>query len=69
MTGRATIVAGTLACALALAGCQQETKAPEAVRPVQSLLLAADHARTMPLRWALSSRATRPISASVCWDV
>ncbi|MHC2538773.1 efflux RND transporter periplasmic adaptor subunit [Bradyrhizobium diazoefficiens] len=44
MTGRATIVAGPLACALALAGCQQETKAPEAVRPVQSLLLAADHA-------------------------
>ncbi|MBR0865790.1 RND family efflux transporter MFP subunit [Bradyrhizobium diazoefficiens] len=44
MTGRTTIVAGTLACALALAGCQQETKAPEAVRPVQSLLLAADHA-------------------------
>ncbi|MDA9503837.1 hemolysin secretion protein D [Bradyrhizobium sp. CCBAU 11386] len=37
------IVAGPLACALALAGCQQETKAPEAVRPVQSLLLAADH--------------------------
>ncbi|BAR58396.1 efflux protein [Bradyrhizobium diazoefficiens] len=37
-------MAGTLACALALAGCQQETKAPEAVRPVQSLLLAADHA-------------------------
>ncbi|WP_084302221.1 efflux RND transporter periplasmic adaptor subunit [Bradyrhizobium sp. WSM2254] len=44
MTGRAMIVAGPLACALALAGCQQETKAPEAVRPVQSLLLAADHA-------------------------
>ncbi|WP_271565670.1 efflux RND transporter periplasmic adaptor subunit [Bradyrhizobium sp. CCBAU 11386] len=43
MTGRAMIVAGPLACALALAGCQQETKAPEAVRPVQSLLLAADH--------------------------
>ncbi|WP_050419277.1 efflux RND transporter periplasmic adaptor subunit [Bradyrhizobium tropiciagri] len=44
MTSRAMIVAGPLACALALAGCQQETKAPEPVRPVQSELLQADHA-------------------------
>lgn len=44
MTSRATIMAGPLACALALAGCQQETKAPEPVRPVQSVLLEADHA-------------------------
>ncbi|EHR00005.1 efflux RND transporter periplasmic adaptor subunit [Bradyrhizobium sp. WSM471] len=44
MTSRAIIVATPLACALALAGCQQETKAPESVRPVQSVLLEADHA-------------------------
>lgn len=44
MTSRAMIVAGPLACALALAGCQQETKAPEPVRPVQSVLLKADQA-------------------------
>ncbi|MDA9445618.1 MULTISPECIES: efflux RND transporter periplasmic adaptor subunit [Bradyrhizobium] len=44
MTSRAMIVAGPLACALALAGCQQETKAPEPVRPVQSVLLEADRA-------------------------
>ena len=44
MTNRAMIVAAPLACALALAGCQQETKAPEPARPVQSVLLEADHA-------------------------
>ena len=44
MTSRAMIVAGPLACALVLAGCQQETKAPEPVRPVQSVLLEADRA-------------------------
>jgi RND family efflux transporter MFP subunit len=44
MTNRAMIVAAPLACALALAGCQQETMAPEPVRPVQSVLLEADHA-------------------------
>jgi RND family efflux transporter MFP subunit len=36
-------VAGALACTLALAGCQQEAKAPEPMRPVQSVLLEADH--------------------------
>lgn len=36
-------MAGALACALALAGCQQETKAPEPTRPVQSMLLEPDH--------------------------
>jgi RND family efflux transporter MFP subunit len=33
------IVAGTFASALLLAGCQQETKAPEPVRPVLSVVL------------------------------
>lgn len=42
MTSPVTI-AGTLACALALAGCQPEAKAPEPTRPVQSMLLQADH--------------------------
>lgn len=42
MTSRVTM-AGALACALALAGCQQEAKAPEPTRPVQSMLLQADH--------------------------
>ncbi|WP_041955210.1 efflux RND transporter periplasmic adaptor subunit [Bradyrhizobium japonicum] len=37
------IAAGPLACALTLAGCQQEAKAPDPVRPVQSVLLEADH--------------------------
>nr|CUT16576.1 Probable CoZnCd efflux system membrane fusion protein CDS [Bradyrhizobium sp.] len=36
-------MAGALACALAVAGCQQEAKAPEPTRPVQSMLLEADH--------------------------
>ncbi|TYL98798.1 efflux RND transporter periplasmic adaptor subunit [Bradyrhizobium rifense] len=44
MTSRAMIVVGPLACALALAGCQLETKAPEPVRPVQSVLLEAGRA-------------------------
>lgn len=44
MTSRKMMMAGPLACALALAGCQQETKAPEPVRPVLSVLLEADHA-------------------------
>ncbi|MGY4430535.1 RND family efflux transporter MFP subunit [Bradyrhizobium sp. F1.13.1] len=42
MTSPVTI-AGALACALALAGCQPEAKAPEPTRPVQSMLLEADH--------------------------
>ena len=42
MTSPVTM-AGALACALALAGCQQEAKAPEPTRPVQSMLLEADH--------------------------
>jgi RND family efflux transporter MFP subunit len=40
---RPVTMAGALACALALAGCQQEAKAPEPTRPVQSMLLEADH--------------------------
>lgn len=39
MKSRAMIVAGTLATALAVAGCQQETKAPGPVRPVFSTVL------------------------------
>jgi len=39
MTSRAIIVAGTLVSALAVAGCQQETEAPEPVRPVLSTVL------------------------------
>nr|WP_162479039.1 efflux RND transporter periplasmic adaptor subunit [Bradyrhizobium sp.] len=42
MTSPVTM-AGALACALAVAGCQQEAKAPEPTRPVQSMLLEADH--------------------------
>lgn len=42
MTSSVTM-AGALACALALAGCQQEAKAPEPMRPVQSVLLEANH--------------------------
>ena len=39
MTSRAMIAAATLASALALAGCQQETKTPEPVRPVLSRII------------------------------
>jgi len=39
MKRRTMIAAGTLASALALAGCQQEAKAPEPVRPVLSMVL------------------------------
>jgi RND family efflux transporter MFP subunit len=39
MTSRVMIAAATLASALALAGCQQETKAPEPVRPVLSRII------------------------------
>jgi membrane fusion protein, multidrug efflux system len=39
MKRRAMIVAGTIASAVLLAGCQQETKAPEPVRPVLSMIL------------------------------
>jgi membrane fusion protein, multidrug efflux system len=39
MKRRAMIAAGTLASAIALAGCQQEAKAPEPVRPVLSMVL------------------------------
>ena len=63
------IAAGTIASALALAGCQQEAKAPEPVRPVLSMVLAAEPHRTARSPWAPFSRATRPISASACWDV
>jgi RND family efflux transporter MFP subunit len=39
MTSRTRIVAGVFASALAVAGCQQETKAPEPVRPVISRII------------------------------
>jgi RND family efflux transporter MFP subunit len=39
MKTRFLVVAGTIAAALAMAGCQQEAKAPEAVRPVLSAVL------------------------------
>jgi RND family efflux transporter MFP subunit len=39
MMRRAMIAAGTFASALLLAGCQQETKAPEPVRPALSMVL------------------------------
>jgi membrane fusion protein, multidrug efflux system len=39
MKKRAMIAAGTFVSALALAGCQQDTKAPEPVRPVLSMVL------------------------------
>ena len=39
MKRRAMMAAGTFASALALAGCQQEAKAPEPVRPVLSMVL------------------------------
>src|SRR5450432_1676278 len=39
MRTRFYIVAGTIASALAIAGCKQEAKAPEPVRPVLSAVL------------------------------
>ena len=39
MSARFFIVATTVASALAMAGCQQEAKAPEPVRPVLSTVL------------------------------
>jgi multidrug efflux pump subunit AcrA (membrane-fusion protein) len=39
MKGQVTIIAGTVALTLLLVGCQEETKAPEPVRPVLSMLL------------------------------
>jgi membrane fusion protein, multidrug efflux system len=39
MKRRAMIAAGTIASAVLLAGCQQEAKAPEPVRPVLSMVL------------------------------
>jgi RND family efflux transporter MFP subunit len=39
MRTRFLVVAGTLAAALAMAGCKQEAKAPEPVRPVLSAVL------------------------------
>jgi hypothetical protein len=39
MKTRFFIVAGTIATALAMAGCKQEAKAPEPVRPVLSAIL------------------------------
>ena len=39
MKTRFLVVAGTIASALAMAGCQQEAKAPEPVRPVLSAIL------------------------------
>jgi membrane fusion protein, multidrug efflux system len=39
MKGQVTIIAGTVALTLLLVGCQEETNAPEPVRPVLSMLL------------------------------
>jgi len=39
MKTRSFVVAGTIATALAMAGCKQEAKAPETVRPVLSAVL------------------------------
>ena len=39
MKTRFLVVAGTIASALAMAGCKQEAKAPEPVRPVLSAVL------------------------------
>ena len=39
MRTRFFIVAGTIASTLAMAGCKQEAKAPEPVRPVLSTIL------------------------------
>jgi RND family efflux transporter MFP subunit len=39
-----TTIAGTLASALLLAGCHEETKAPEPVRPVLSMLIEPNRA-------------------------
>jgi RND family efflux transporter MFP subunit len=43
MTTRILAAAGTLASALVLVGCEKETKAPEPVRPVLSMLLESDN--------------------------
>ena len=42
MKRHAAMMAGTLASALAIGGCQQESKAPEPVRPVLSMILQPD---------------------------
>ena len=39
MKTRFLVVAGTIASALVVAGCKQEVKAPEPVRPVLSTVL------------------------------
>jgi len=66
MKRRAMIAAGTLA--LALAGCQPETKAPEPVRPVLSMVLEPSRSNSQS-PWALLNRGTRPTSRSASWDV
>jgi membrane fusion protein, multidrug efflux system len=43
MKRQAIMAAGTFVSALALAGCQQEAKAPEPVRPVLSMVLEPSH--------------------------
>ena len=43
MKRRAMIATGTLVSALVLAGCQQDAKAPEPVRPVLSMVLEPSH--------------------------
>ncbi len=44
MKVRPTLVVGVVASALALAGCEQEPKAAEPVRPVLSMILEPNHA-------------------------
>jgi len=66
MNKRAMIATATFVSSLVMAGCQQDPKAPEPVRPVLSMVLEP---RTASSPWALLSRSTRPISRSASWDV
>ena len=68
MKTRFFVIAGTLASALATAGCQPEAKAPEPVRPVLTTVAATVRIRGIRWRWEPSSPATRPISVFACWD-
>lgn len=65
MTSRKAMIAGPFACALALAGCQQEAKAPEPVRPVHSVLLEPERAEDAVAVGVVEARYKADISFRV----
>jgi RND family efflux transporter MFP subunit len=56
MTKRALIAAGALASALLLVGCEKETKAPEPVRPVLSMVLEPNQSDSAVVVGAVEAR-------------